>query len=86
MIHYLQKAKAKWKIKKQLNQIISEQIDYHKKGFSKPSQVQKSDLDSVEVMILAKEIELKWGRIELIELYKAQSKEDLIELIVKKLP
>lgn len=68
------------KIKKELLHYIENHIDLKSKNIT---QVEKSDLDSVDLMSLVQFIEDRWGKIQLAELYKADTFDDIVSLILK---
>lgn len=70
-------------IKNEIYAMIEKNIDFQKKGVKKISEIKKSDLDSIELLTLFKEIEKKWGPMNLAAVYKAQSLDEIVTLIKK---
>lgn len=68
------------KIKNELLRYIENHLDLKNKNIS---QVKKSDLDSVDLMSLVQFIEEHWGKIQLADLYKANTLDDIVTLILK---
>jgi aryl carrier-like protein len=71
-------------IKKDLLQMLLENIDLEAKGVSDINKLNKSQLDSIELMTLLQLIEKKWGRIELAELYLAKDLDTVAKIIAQK--
>ena len=74
----------KKKIKDDLLKIIADSVDLEKKNISSVHELQKADLDSVELMTVVQKMENRWGTFNLIQLYKATTFDDLIEIIAQK--
>ena len=68
------------KIKNELLNYISTHLDLKNK---KLNQLKKTDLDSVDLMSLVQFIEARWGKIHLVDLYKANGFDDIVTLILK---
>lgn len=65
-------------------ELISKNIDLQKKGLTTANQITKSDFDSVELMLLFQKIEAEFGKQSLIEFYKVQTLDDIVEMIYHK--
>lgn len=78
---YIQQYRARKKIKNELLDMVKTHIDLKNK---KITDIQKSDLDSIELMVLLQHIEQKWGKISLAELYQAKTFDDIVLLIQRK--
>lgn len=81
---FITKYFQKKRIKNKLMELISKNIDLQKKGLTTANQITKSDFDSVELMLLFQKIEAEFGKQSLIEFYKVQTLDDIVEMIYHK--
>ena len=68
------------RIKSELMALVSKNIDMKNKNIN---ELKKTDLDSIDMMNLLQVIEIKWGKLNLADLYQAQDFDDIVILIHK---